>query len=103
MHWAQDGKLSPEHFQSRVHDVIMYEGTTEELLERTIALFSYEGQWVIDLLGNFGKALKHIFNTFMLDLGVHKCIPNHCKRKAIWSDKFIPELWECKNVFLLHS
>ena len=55
-HWAQDGKLSPQHFQSRVHNAIVYGGTPEELL---ITLFSYEGQWVIDLLGTAGKVFKH--------------------------------------------
>eukprot|EP00731_Ephydatia_muelleri_P000902 Em0001g902a len=57
-HWAQDGKLSPEHFQSRVHNAIVYGGTAEELLRTVITLFSYEGQWVIDLLGTADEADK---------------------------------------------
>ena len=57
--WAQDGKLSPEHFQSRVHNAIVYGGTKEELFRTVITLFSYEGQWVIELLGTSGTVLKH--------------------------------------------
>eukprot|EP00731_Ephydatia_muelleri_P019608 Em0012g433a len=56
-HWAQDGKLSPEHFQSRAHNAIVYGGTAEELLRTVITLFSYEGQWVIDLLGTAGAGV----------------------------------------------
>ena len=63
-------KLSEEHFHLRVHHAIVYEGTTEELLSRVICLFSYEGQWVSDLLGTAGKALKSILlYSRMMSLG----------------------------------
>ena len=70
-HWAQDGKLSPEHFQSRAHNAIVYGGTAEELLRTVITLFSYEGQWVIDLLGTAGKVLKGNFllQNFLYGIG----------------------------------
>ena len=40
--------------------------TTEELLRRVVGLFSYEGQWVIDLLGTAGEALNGIFQLRIL-------------------------------------
>lgn len=60
-HWAQDEKLLPAHFQSRVHNAIVYSGTPEELLTTVITLFSYEGQWVIDLSGIDGKVYRGIY------------------------------------------
>ena len=54
-HSAQHSKLSQQHFMSRVLNAMVYGGTEEELLKTVITVFSYEGQWVLDLLGTAGK------------------------------------------------
>ena len=59
-------KLSEEYFHSRVHNAIVYEGITEELLSRVIGLFSHEGNGVINLLGTAGEALKEVLHYQML-------------------------------------
>ena len=85
-HWAQDGKLSPQHFQSRVHNAIVYGGTPEELLRTVITLFSYEGQWVIDLLGTAGKVFKRQYLVKLRNVLTFKCFP-------AWP-------WKHKNVYM---
>ena len=59
-HWAQAGKLSPEHFQSCVHNAIVHGGTAEELLRIVITLFSYERQKVI---GRSWDSRYELFST----------------------------------------
>eukprot|EP00731_Ephydatia_muelleri_P017004 Em0010g102a len=89
-HWAQDGKLSPEHFQSRAHNAIVYGGTAEELLRTVITLFSYEGQWVIDLLGTAGAgvlvALQLRRNAISTQLSQEQALQTKQKLVALVAD-----------------
>ena len=59
-HWAQNAQLSSQHFTVRGHNFLQFQGDSEdsvELMKGIIQMFSYEGQFVLELLSTTGKML----------------------------------------------
>ena len=60
-HWAQNGKISPQHIRGEVSNVLDH-ATQEELLFKILDTFSFVGNTVINMTGDATNGRNYVCN-----------------------------------------